>query len=251
MMSDQTLQIGDKIIKLGIEYCFFGDEELDCPVCGTALYRQEPYSGSYQLPTRASCPHVLYYWERTRNGGHFFFVRPDFAKPFILALIKSDYYREFLQNPHRNNPPTDRRPMHHPRPLKNNEIALFASGIFSSGDPMFDESKASAEHRELMDQWHFLGALYSDDPISAASKRQLLLVGFTRYLERLRYEEIGAKVGNISHAIPSIEHPECLPDNVVVYYNYEGVSTDEKHDGRTRTIAISPTEYNNPGVRGL
>lgn len=242
-MSEQEIQIGDHKIHLGIDYCFFGDEELDCPICGKELYRQEPYSGCYQLPTRASCPHVIFYWERTRNGGHFFFIRPDFAKPFIQALLKSEYYKEFLQNPHRNNPQSNRSSMHHPRPLKNSEIALFVSGVFSSDDPMFVGSKALVELSRVKEKIGFYR-----DPFSVDLKGHF---DFTWFQESIRSEEIGARVGNISHAIPSIEHPECLPDNAVVYYNYEGVSTDEKHDGRTRTIAISPTEYHNPGVRGL
>ena len=217
MRNDQTLQIGEHKIHLGIDYCWFGDEELDCPVCGAELYRQVPFSD--QLPKRGSCPHVLYYWEKTRFGGHFFFLRPGFGKDFIQALLKSDYYKEFLQNPHRNNPHSNRRPLYHPRPLKDNEIALFASGVFSSEDPLFTNSK-----------WR------SDDQ---------------QFLEKRRYEEIGCRVGNISFRSPSIRHPELLPHDVVVYFNFEGVGDYEKGDSRIRNIAISPTEYHIPGVQGL
>ena len=216
-MNDQPLQIGDQKTHLRITYQFFGDEELHCPFCGTQLYHQIPHAS--QLPERRSCPHVLYYWEKTHFGGHFFFVRPDFGKAYIQALLKSDYYQEFLENPHRNNPKSHTRPLHHPRPLKKNDIALFASGAFSSEDPLFSEPK-----------WR------SDDPL---------------FLEKIRYEEIGAKVGNISSQCPSILHPECLANDVVVHYNYEGVGNQEKHDGRTRFIAISPTEYLAPGLQGL
>lgn len=245
-MSEQGIQVGDKKIHLGIEYCFFGDEELHCPVCKAELYRQVPYTD--QLPIRKSCPHVIYYWEKTRLGGHFFFVRPDFAKAYIRALLKSDYYKEFLQNPHRNNPHTNRSSMHHPRRLKNNDIALFASGDFSSDDPMFVDSKASAYNHRFMEKIRDSTFLSSDGTFFVDSN-----VHFdeTWFLERMRYEEIGAKVGNISFECPSIRHPELLAEDVVVHYNFEGVWIKERSDSRTRYIAISPTEYHNPGIQGL
>ncbi len=245
-MTDQTIQNGDRKRHLGLDYCWFGDEELDCPVCGAELYRQVPHSDL--LPERGSCPHVIYYWEKTRFGGHFFFVRPDFGKAFIQALLKSEYYKEFLQDPHRHQTESNRRSMHHPRPLKDNEISLFASGDFSSEDPMFANSKADAYNTQFMETIRDSTVLSSDGQFIVESK-----VHFdeTWFLERRRYEEIGARVGNISFGSPSIRHPECLPKDVVVYYNFEGVGSYEKGDSRIRNIAISQTEYSNPGIRGL
>jgi len=245
-MTDQPIKVGDLKKHLGIEYCWFGDEALDCPVCGTELYRQVPHSD--ELPERGSCPHVIYYWEKTRFGGHFFFVRPDFGKTFIQALLKSDYYEEFLQDPHRHQTQSHRRPLHHPRALKDNEISLFASGEFSSDDPMFADSKASAYNRQFMEKIRSSSTISSDGSLLVNSK-----VHFdeARFLEMKRYEEVGARVGNISFASPSIRHPEYLPHDIVVYYNYEGVGSYEKGDSRDRFIAISPTEYHNRGFRGL
>jgi len=245
-MNEQTLQIGDVKTHLGIDYCFFGDEELDCPVCGKELYIHNAYAN--QQPKRESCPHVVYYWEKTRFGGHFFFVRPDFGKAFIQALLKSEYYKEFLQDPHRHQTDSNRRPLHHPRPLKDNEVALFASGDFSSDDPMFADSEASAYNRQFMEKIRSSETFSSDGSLIVNSNVQF---DHTRFREMLRSEEIGARVGNISFERPSIRHPELLSDDVVVYYNLEGVGDYEKGDIRDRFIAISETEYQSLGVRGL
>jgi len=216
-MSDQGIQTGDHKTHLGIKYCYF-DDELYCPVCGLELYCHNAYDN--RQPKRESCPHLLYFWEETHLGGHFFFVRPDFGKKFIVTLLKSEYYEKYLQNPHRNRPHRNRGSFHHPRPLKNNDIGLFASGAFSSEDPLYIGSK-----------------VLRDDPF---------------LLEKQRFEEIGARVGNISFECPSIRHPELLSDLVVVYYNFEGVGNHQKKDdSRTRYIAICPSEYHNPGLRGL
>jgi hypothetical protein len=215
-MTDQPIKVGDRKRHLVIDYCFCG-EDLHCPYCGEELYRHDAYAN--QQPKRGSCQHLLYFWEKTRFGGHFFFVRPDFGKDFIQALLKSDYYEKFLQNPHRNHPHVNHPSLHHPRPLKDNEIGLFASGDFSSEDPMFERSN-----------------IMHSDP---------------KYIEKRRFEEIGARVGNISSECPSTRHPEYLPDDIVVYYNFEHVGVSELGDSRQRHIALVPTEYHKPGVHDL
>ncbi len=204
--------VGEIKTHLGINYCNFEDE-LSCPICNKRLFAKDTFENNQ--PVRDTCPHVLYFWEETHLGGHFFCVRPDFAKNFIEALLGSEYYREHLLKPK-------------VRPLKKNEIAQFASGGISPVDYMFNH-----------------GYLEINDP---------------RYLEIRRYEHTGSRVGNISHFYPSIKHPEILPQETVVFLTdysvgYTGLRIRNRKnshgDLRTLNVAICPTEFHNPGVRGL
>ncbi|MBL7047705.1 MAG: hypothetical protein ISR95_08790 [Candidatus Marinimicrobia bacterium] len=196
----------------GIHYWDF-ENKLNCPICGKKLFLQDAFENNQ--PMRENCPHVLYFWEKTHSGGHFFYVRPDFAKKFIKALLKSDYYQEYLQKPK-------------PRPLKNNEIAKFASGVISPADPMFNYS------------W-----IRYPDP---------------GWWEDILYQKVSYRVGNISQYYPSLRHPEIHPEEAVIYVTdysvgYTGLRIRNRKnshgDYRTLYIAIIPSEYHNPGIRWL
>lgn len=196
----------------GIDYSDF-ENELNCPICGEQLFLKDAFENSQ--PLRDNCPHVLYFWEKTHVGGYFFYVRSDFAEKYIKALLKSDYYHEYLQTPK-------------VRPLKNNEIAKFASGVISPIDLMF----TNPEIKYGEPGWR-------DDRL---------------------FHNVGSRVGNISHYYPSTKHPDILPEDTVVYITdysvgYTGLRIRNRKnshgDSRTLNIAICPSEYDDPGIRGI
>jgi hypothetical protein len=196
----------------GIDYIDI-ENELDCPICGKQLFLKDAFENNQ--PVRDNCPHLLYFWEKTHLGGHFFYARPDFAKKFIKALLKSDYYLKYLQIPKA-------------KPLKKNEIAQFASGVISPVDSMFFHSKIQYGEPDWRDE-----ILYQN-------------VG-------LRVGNISQYYPSLLH--PAIHPEEALiyvTDYSVGYTGLRIRNRKNSHgDSRTLYIAIIPSEYHDPGIQGL
>lgn len=196
----------------GIDYRDF-ESELDCPICGEKLFLKDAFENSQ--PARKTCPHVLYFWEKTHHGGHFFYVRPDFAANFIKALLNSDYYHEHLQTPK-------------VKPLKKNEIAQFASGAISPLDPMFESSIIRYPEPGWQEDILYRKVGYRVGNIShyypSTKHPEILPKETVIYITEFNVGYIGLRIRNRK--------------------NSHG-------DSRTLNIAICPSEYHNPGIRSI